>query len=323
MGFSMISMIWAMAKRCCIIVAAVPLLLPAAPCYAEPTYYVSNGGTSSCGFDAPCPSLSAAVATMRGQPPGEITRIRCQNITQADGDLISFDAAYSSIANLDIDCAGGYLGGLAFSNRNTTVRIRGLNFFGSTINDTPSNKNGLRFTGSGALILENCDFRNYSLESLIVSPVGRLNLVIKNSRISNSGSGILMNPSLGGSVHATLDNVIIASNNGGGIKIDSTSGPVTLDVTGSVISGNAGNGINAVAKFSQSMISIKDSVIARNGVAGVQANGTHAGILMSTTLLDQNGSATSIAGGGSILSYGNNDIVGPIGSGFSATTPLQ
>ena len=40
-------------------------------------------------------------------------------------------------------------------------------------------------------------------------------------------------------------------------------------------------------------------------------------MLIATTLFDQNASgATSIVGGGNIFTYGNNDVVGSLGSGF-------
>jgi hypothetical protein len=47
-------------------------------------------------------------------------------------------------------------------------------------------------------------------------------------------------------------------------------------------------------------------------------------VLVQTTLLDQNASgATSIVGGGRILTYGNNSIVGSSGSGFNGPASLQ
>jgi hypothetical protein len=71
-------------------------------------------------------------------------------------------------------------------------------------------------------------------------------------------------------------------------------------------------------------VSIRNSVIAKNGVAGVRASGVNAGVLLATTLLDQNAAgATSVIGGGNMFTYGNNSIVGSIGSGFTASAPLQ
>jgi hypothetical protein len=147
-----------------------------------------------------------------------------------------------------------------------------------------------------------------------------------NTRISNNNSGgILLKPAHGGSITATLDRVTITQNAGGGIKIDTTSGPVTADITDSIISNNGGNGINAVGNAGgQAIVNIKSSVFARNGGAGVQANGVNAGVLIATTLFDQNAAgATSVVNGGNMFTYGNNQIVGSAGSGFNHTAGLQ
>jgi hypothetical protein len=175
------------------------------------------------------------------------------------------------------------------------------------------------------VILEDCVFTDVPSAALDIEPSGPVSVVIRNSRISNSASGILLKPQPNGSINAVLDHVTIADNTGGGIKIDTTYGPVTTDIADSVISNNAGNGINAVGNAGgQAIVSIKNSVIARNGVAGVQANGVNAGVLISTTLLDQNvAGATSVVNGGNMFTYGNNDIVGLIGSGFTGTATLH
>jgi hypothetical protein len=136
---------------------------------------------------------------------------------------------------------------------------------------------------------------------------------------------MLLKPAVGGSITATLDHVTITGNTGGGIKIDTTNGPVTLDITDSTISNNGGNGLNAVGGAGgPAVFNIHNTVIAKNGVAGVQVNGTTAAAMIDTTLFDTNVSgATSVAGGGHMLTYGNNRIVGTPGSGFTGTVVLQ
>jgi hypothetical protein len=183
----------------------------------------------------------------------------------------------------------------------------------------------IQVTGSGTLIIDDCLIQSASGAALNITPNGAFNLVVTNTRIAKNASGIVIQPSSGGSVTATLDHVIIVQNNGGGLKIDTANGPVTTDITDSVISDNSGNGINAVGNAGgQAIISIKNSVIAKNGVAGVQANGANAGVLIATTLLDQNVSgATAVVGGGNLFTYGNNDIVGSIGSGFTGTATMH
>jgi hypothetical protein len=117
---------------------------------------------------------------------------------------------------------------------------------------------------------------------------------------------------------------VITGSNCGGIKSDSTNGVVNLDISDSEISNNPGNGINLVGSANQNMLNLSRMVIAKNGTAGLQANGATTAALVDTTLFDTNTSgATSVVGGGHVLTYGNNRIVGSSGSGFTGTASLQ
>jgi len=63
-------------------------------------------------------------------------------------------------------------------------------------------------------------------------------------------------------------------------------------------------------------------IIALNGAAGVQANGATSAALFDDTLLDNNATgATESVSGGTLLTYGNNRIIGTTGSGFTGTAP--
>jgi hypothetical protein len=54
------------------------------------------------------------------------------------------------------------------------------------------------------------------------------------------------------------------------------------------------------------------------------ANGANAGVLVATTLFDQNvAGATAVVNVGNMFTQGNNDIVGTMGSGFTATATLH
>jgi hypothetical protein len=285
---------------------------------ASPIAFLANNGTGTqCTSAAPCSHFSDAIPVVQSQSGGEII---CLDSTAL------FDEALEFVASMTIDCHGLYLmspstrPALELIGTNQVMKIRNLTF-----NGIRTSSSAIFVTGSGTLILENCVFEDFGTgTALDIEPAGPLNLVIKNSRISNNASGVLIKPAAGGSVTATFDGLTIADNSGGGLKTDTTNGTVTIDITDSVVSKNGGNGINAIGATNQNMVSIKNSVITKNAVAGVQANGALVGVLVQTTLFDQNATgATSVVGGGHISTYGNNSIVGSSGSGFTGTASLQ
>jgi hypothetical protein len=325
----MISTVQAAARRG-ILVAVMAVLLPAASSHAANLFfYVSGAGSDgSCDFSHPCRTMSLAIATAAAIGANDVGHVRCLSFPAEDYQP-AFISSFSPVipssnpVTLDIDCPEAYLGGLEVDNQ-ATVTIRNMSFSWTS----SDHQYALYYDGQGTLIFENCNFVNYqtSNPAIYIGPSGNLDLVIKNSQILNNNSGIVINSPMSGSVHVTLDHVTIANNNGGGIKIVTTgSGPVAVDITDSIISDNAGNGINVVAQgSSQNIVNIKNSVIAKNGAAGVQANGANAGVLVQTTLLDQNAAgATSVVNGGNLFTYGDNRIVGSIGSGFNQTAQLH
>jgi hypothetical protein len=299
---------------------ALTSLFEIAPVSAATVNFVANGGSGlACSSSAPCATIADALAVV--DAGGQITCF----------DSTAFSSGGSSYAlSLAIDCPGVYSmsgGGFTFVGNNQVVKIRNL-----TMRRLTGTNPAISVQGSGTLIIENCNIESVSADALDIEPSGPLNLVVTNSRISNNTAGVLIEPQSGGSVTATFNsvtatfnNVTIANNNGGGIKTESTNGAVTVDVVDSVISDNAGNGLNAVGGAGgANMLNLIRDVIASNGSAGVQANGTNAAALVNNTVLDSNtAGATSAIGGGRILTYGNNSIVGTAGSGFTGTTPLQ
>jgi hypothetical protein len=309
-------MIRIIAKLFAVTVGLAAYLNIASASAAAVTFIATNGSGSTCAFSEPCQSLLTAVgATDQG---GQITCFDTTAILNP-GTLFS--------ASVTIDCPGvlvttsGPIPTIGLVGTNQVVKIRNV-----TINGSNGANYGIKVTGSGTLIIENCVFENLAgFPALDIEPNGSFNLVINNSRMSNNGSGVLLKPIPGGSVTATFNGVTIDGNTGGGMKTDTTNGTVSLDISNSTVSNNAGNGLNAVGGAGgTNMLNIKSSVIARNGAAGLQANGANAAALLDTTLLDSNAAgATATVGGGRVLTYGNNRIVGSLGSGFTSSTPLQ
>jgi hypothetical protein len=300
----------------------VAALLPVVTAHAEANVtYLSTAGTDNdrCTAAQPCQTFSQGLFIADAQ---QGARLMCLNPVSNE-DNIKITASFYVA---DLDCPGGtwevnQAAGLEFDGSNVTVKVRHMTFIPDIFG-----VNAMTIGGSGTLLLEDCVFQGFaSSAALDIEPNGSLSLLIKNSRMSNNGSGILLKPKAGGSIHATLDHVAIANNSGGGIRIDTTNGPVTLDITDGVVSDNGGNGVNAIGGPSaQNIVSIKSSIFAKNGAAGVQANGVNAGVLVATTLFDQNAAgALSVVNGGNLFTYGNNNIVGARGSAFTGTAALQ
>lgn len=298
--------------KLCFAVVTVAAALPAVPSHAENFAFVSaNGSGTACTAAAPCASIGVVLFGIAAP-----LRIICLSGSQPNNSGTSFSQSVS----VDIDCPLGFEAqiGTTTGASNATMRLRHLEFRNGGFSSQ------IVIQGGGTLILEDCVFTDSPGTALDIEPSGPLNVVIKNSRISNAGSGILLKPAAGGSIKATLDHVTITANGGGGIKTDSTNGIVNLDITDSEISNNAANGINLVGIANQNMLNLSRTVIAKNTLTGLQTNGAAAAALVETTLFDTNASgATSLINGGHILTYGNNRIVGTAGSGFTGSASLQ
>jgi hypothetical protein len=296
---------------------ALAALLQGTPLHAAPFTWAASNGTSVtiCSATQPCVNFFDALAIT--DPGGQVNCLNSPGFTEAD-----FVTPFSGT----VDCVGSFnlIGGgpqITLNGTNQKFKIRNATFTGNG-GRSPT---AINVTGSGTLILENCVFENFSGIALDIEPNGPLNLVIRNSRISNGTTvAIVLKPAAGGSINATFDHVTVTENGGGGIRLDTTNGPVTADVTDSVISNNTGNGLSAQGGAGgAAMLSIHNSVVAKNGAAGVNATGATGAAMIDTTLLDSNTNATSVASGGHILTYGNNRIVGPAGSGFTGTASLN
>jgi hypothetical protein len=304
--------------------AVLASLFAAAPAQANGTsgvtYVASTGSDNNtnqlCSRTAPCQTFAAALS-----------------VTTAGGAVNCLDplllvGPVNITTDVTIDCSQTQAAIFApGNNRSITINaavkvtLRGLAFY---TDEAFNGVGGILVSQGTSLRVENCKFFGFIGAALDIEPNGPFSLVVSNSPISTSGAGALLKPAPGGSINATFDRVTIAQNSGGGVKTDTTLGAVTIDMTDSVVSNNGGNGINAVAGAFQNIVSIKNSVIARNGAAGAQANGANAGVLIATTLLDQNAAgATTVTNGGNMFSYGNNQIVGPIGAGFNQTAQLH
>jgi hypothetical protein len=287
--------------------------------FAADVVWISSIGSDSdpCTAALPCATAEVAVSHVN-QGGGQINCINSPGFIDAE-PMSEFGVS------LTLDCAGLWRTNTPNSaaiqlSANQTWTVRNL-----TISGTAGGYPAIRVTGSGTLIIENCVFENFNASgagpALDIEPNGPLNLVIKNSRISNNvAAGVLIKPAPGGSVTATFDGVTITKN-AGGLKTDTTNGAVRVDISNSTISNNANNGLIAIGGAGgTNMVSVGSGVIASNSLAGIEASGGTAAVLVNNTLLDSNvGGAISAVSGGRILTYQNNRTIGLPGTGFTGT----
>jgi hypothetical protein len=287
--------------------------------------FVSSTGSDAnpCTAALPCATLAEALSAVASG--GQINCLNPPNGIVAN----SFSNIFGNVA-VTIDCPGvidnvsfGPL--INFSGTNNVVKILNLTMSGGNGGYAP-----ITFIGSGTLVLENSVFENFNVSepgaALDLEPTGPLNLVIKNTRISDNNAGILLKPGSGGSINAALDHVTVTQNGGGGFHADSSNGAVTVDIVDSTISYNASNGFNVTSGTSgqNNMVNVIRTTIAKNGLVGIQSGGSNAAVLLNASTLDSNASgATDALNGGRVLSYGNNQIIGTAGSGFTGTASLQ
>jgi hypothetical protein len=289
------------------VTVALTVCLPVQPSSAGNIAYVSaTGGGSACTQTAPCATIEAGLNAL----PAAGGRVVCLTAAAETAGM-----GLSSSGTYVFDCpSASWLGGLTLVGSGV-FKFQHIGFSG--IGSAP---NVIHVT----VIFDDCVLEDVAGTALDIEPSGPFNLVMKNSRISNNAGGVLIKPIMGASVTATFDGVTIL-NNTGGLKTDSTNGAVRVDVSNSTISNNTANGVNIIGGAGgTNMVTLKNVVIASNGQAGIVASGANAAVLVNNTVLDSNtAGATSAVAGGRILTYGNNSIIGALGSGFTSSTPLQ
>jgi nitrous oxidase accessory protein NosD len=310
------------ATRLALLAAVLTFATPVQAATFSSSAWVSGSGDDNnqingCVRTAPCQTLTSALQAVL--PGGTIS---CVDPTLTSALIISKDVS--------IDCSGGVViagisDGIVIDTAGVEVTLRGLVIIGLAIDNTQVQA-GIDIAAAALVRVENCKISGFSQAGIKAEPsANNLTVKIQDSTIMTNGSGVLVAPTGGGSVSMSIDRSRIENNSGGGVKTDTSSGAISASISDSSISFNNGNGLNAVSiSGAQNMLTLVRDVITKNGTAGIQANGASAAALVNNTLLDTNvAGATSAVGGGRILTYGNNSTIGPAGSGFTGTAPLN
>jgi hypothetical protein len=193
--------------------------------------------------------------------------------------------------------------------------------------------------GSGILVanaqrvnIEDCIIRDASAPGILVFPntldlqstlTTNLNIKIRNTTISGSSAGIKVTSAPGVLVDVAISGSQVDNNAGGGVRVDSSNGgAITATISDSHIGLNSANGVIALSGSSGDvLVNLTNDIIASNGLAGVESDQSSGGsttVTVSRSTLSNNGSAWDIVGGGTLLTFKNNEVTGPTGS-----TPTQ
>jgi hypothetical protein len=285
------------------------------------TFGNDSNASTSCQRTAPCATLSTALGVTA---PGGI--VFCADPSATIGPMpISQDVTIDCSATggvVNLSCLGG--DGIIINTTGINVTLRGLTVVGPPCAMAPV---GIDITAAATVRMEHCKISGFSTAGVEVAPSsGNVVVKIQDSTITQNGAGVLVVPTGSASVSIGLDRSRIENNNGGGIHTDSSNGAITVDIADSTISYNVSNGFNVTSGTGtqNDMVNIIRTTIAKNGLVGIQTGGSHAAVLLNASTLDSNTNGATLASNGArIISYGNNQIIGTPGSGFTGSAPLQ
>ena len=286
----------------------------AAPASAQATRtWVSGVGddVNPCSRTAPCKTFAGAISK-----------------TAAGGEINCLDpggfGAVTITKSMTISCPYTEGGALAGGNGvvindsgsatpgTAVVYLRGLDIFG--VNPP---LNGVRFISGAALHIEDSVIRRFNAaNSLGVSfapSTAGAELYITNTTIAengsgNTGGGIEIIPSAGGSARVSLKNVLIRNNGQDGVRANSANGFVSLIIENSELSGSV-QGLAALGGANAMVTMINNSAIVNNSVVGIISTNNAVTRVDNTTITGNARGVNAIAPS-TILSYGGNRLDG-------------
>jgi hypothetical protein len=292
--------------------------LTMAPAHAQATRtWISGVGddVNPCSRTAPCKTFAGAISkTATG---GEIDVLDpggfgAVTITKS----ITFDGGGGQVASIlvsgtnaiNVNAAGG------------VVILRNLRLNG-IVNSSVPGLTGVAINSAAKVIIEKCDIFGFSGAAVQVSvSTGTFELKVQETTLNNNGGGIGVKPSGGATVNASIERTHADANSGAGVKVDGTAGGSSnVAITDSSLSLNGSNGLNAVSGPSGTVkVDLTRDVMANNLGAALQSSNASGGtstVTVGQSILSNNATAWSIVSSGQLLSYGNNQVTGPVGTG--------
>jgi hypothetical protein len=301
--------------------------LAIAPAHAQATRtWISGVGDDAnpCSRTAPCKTFAGAISK-----------------TAAGGEIDVLDpggfGALTITKAITLDGGGGQVASILVSGTNginisaaatDVVILRNLRFNG-LIQTVGPGLVGIQANTAARVIIEKCDIFGFSTAGVSATPSAgnTMQVKIQETTINNNGTGVSSKPTGGATVNISIDHSWIDSNSGG-MKIDGTGGGASnVAANDSSFSLNTNNGTNAVSGPSGNVtMDLMRDTLAKNGGAAVQGNvsgGGTSSVTVGDSMLSNNGSAWQALNGASVLSYKNNQVTGPVGTGASGQASFQ
>jgi hypothetical protein len=250
------------------------LVIGATGAYAQATRtWVSGVGDDAnpCSRTAPCKTFAGAISKTAAS--GEI------NVLDPGG----FGAVTITKA-MTIDGSGGSISGVLVSGTNGIVVSAGVNdsvvLRNLDIDGIGTGISGILFNSGKSLRVENSKIYGFTNYGIDFAPTGASTL--------------------------SVDKTVVHDNTLGGLYVSPVGGSAYATVTGSTFSNNP-FGVSAGAS---SKVTISSSVVNSNTSYGIGASGGGATVYMTGTTVTQNAVGITTSSGGSVLSQGNNGIIG-------------
>ncbi len=292
-----------------------------APAHAQATRtWVSGVGddVNPCSRTAPCKTFAGAISK-----------------TAAGGEINCIDpggfGAVTITKAIAIICDGVEAGVLASGTNGVTVNAGAADVVylsGLDIEGTGTGFNGVLFLAGGALHVENSVIRGFQTAApngngILFSPSSAARLYVSNVTVASNGVGVEVRPAAGGSAFAMIEGVHAVQNTTG-IRGNGTTGPgaIAISVKDSEAAGNSGAGFNATAGAGgQATDLMLDDVVSSGNGTGMRVDAATA--RLGSSVVSGNGVGLSAVNGGSLLSYGDNQVNGNSSDGSAPVIPLK
>jgi hypothetical protein len=298
--------------------ALLATALSCAPAQAQATRtWVSGVGDDAnpCSRTAPCKTFAGAIS--KTAPAGEIDVLDpggfgAVTITKA---MSIYDDGVGEAGVL----VSGTNGIVVQAGVNDVINLRGLVF-----NGLGASLSGVNFISGAQLNIQNCVIQQFATGITFAPTTSNAKMKVQDTTVLGNAAGVFIKPTGGFSANVVIDRSRIDSNSGGGVRADGTGGgPVSVAISNSSVSLNTSNGVNAVSGASGNVaVTLMHDTVSMNGLAGLQANngnGGTASLTIGLSLIMNNATATTDAGTAVVNSYVTNEVVGPLGSGFTST----